>query len=162
MFPLKLSFQRKKFIHFFLRISPRLKIVFYIQYMDKNIISNITRDLNQHLSNTLSAESYKLHTSLSAFKEQTKSADSQNRSSSLQLRHQRSYWLSEISKWALATSGGEEALGTKPSTRSNSIKLALAQHFGSAAALCCLENWKILVMLLASRCCLPEADAVVC
>lgn len=127
-----------------------------------NIISNMTRELNQHLSSAASAQHYKLHTSPPAFKEQTNSADSQNRSSSLQLRHQWSYWLSAISKWAPATRGGEEALGTEPSTRSNSIKLAWAQHFGSAAALCCPENWKILVMLLASRCCFPEADAVLC
>lgn len=141
--------------------TPRLTIVFFY-----SIISNITTELNQRLSDTLStkAEYYKLHTALSVSEEQTTSADSQNRSSSVQLRHQRhqrSYWLSGISKWALATRG-EEALRTKPCTHANSIRLAWAQHFSSAAALCCLENWKILLMLLASSCYLPEADAVIC
>lgn len=127
-------------------------------YSDKSIAIEI--------NHTCSASSHNLHTASSWSREQTKSADSQNSSSSSSSvqprhqRHQRRYWLSGISKWTLATSA-EEALGTKPLALSNSIRRAWAQHF-SSAALCCLENWKILVMLLASSCYLPEADAVEC
>lgn len=128
----------------------------------KNIISNVTIELNLSDSRRRSwafSASHRLE-----YIKRTNKLHSENRSSSIQLRHQRHqrrYWLSGISKWALAARG-EEALGTKPCTHSNSIKPAWAQHFSSAAALCCLENWKILVMLLASSCYLPEADAVMC
>lgn len=138
----------------------------WVLFSDTNIILNITPELNQHLSDTVStkAEHYKLHTALSKSRDQTASARSQNRSSTFQLRHQRHqqiYWLSGISKRALAMRG-KDALVTKPCTHSNSIRLAWAQHFTSAAGLCCLENWKILLMLLASICYLAEADAVTC
>lgn len=48
------------------------------------------------------------------------------------------YWLSGIAKWSLAVRG-KEALCTQLCTHSNSISLAWAQQFSSAAALSCLE-----------------------